>query len=194
MQQADNATKLVNFIHFHGLNLPVVQHAGTDYVPAKPLNDLAGIDWRTAKRSMVDPENVVLYGTTALIPPSIAIQGGDIPTREALFIRLDRAHMFLARIQTSRMRSHGNAEAADLLLKLQVEWAGALYRYETDGIAVKAQQNRDRQQNSLGGLIKARNAITSPGERAALTAMIGDICNRLGFPIPADPQQQLPLH
>lgn len=52
-------------------------------------------------------------------------------------IRFDRVAMYLARVNTSRLRSNGNVSSADYLLALQQEWADALHSYETYGIAVK---------------------------------------------------------
>ena len=59
-----------------------------------------------------------------------------------LCLRLDRVHMYLARVNTSILRAKGKADAADWLLAMQKEWAGALYQYEMHGIAVKAGQHK----------------------------------------------------
>lgn len=186
---ADLATLPVNFIRFHGVNLLVMQHNGVEYIAAKPLTDLAGMDWKGAKRTLNEPENAHLYGTRSIPAPAIATGGGLKSPRGAVCcIRLDRARMFLARINTARMRSNDNAVVADRLLAMQVEWAKVLHDYETHGYAAKPGVHRDRI-----GLIKARAATTHAGERAALTQMIADTCAAIGYPLPADPQQPLPI-
>ena len=73
--------------------------------------------------------------------PIFAAKGGDIPTpKKAIFIHLDRAYMFLTRVDTNRMRAQGNVQGADAFLVLQQEWATALHAYEIDGIAVKKER------------------------------------------------------
>lgn len=184
-------TRPVNFIHFHGLTLLVVEHEGREFVPLKPLSDLAGIDWRSAKRSMEHPENVTLMGAKWLKSPVFAGHGGDMtPTPDTLFIQLDRARLYLARINTARMKAQGNVDGAEVLLTLQIEWAEALHAYETTGMAVKKGHREGL--STLMGLIKARTATTSPAERTALTALIANAFEDLGQPLPAQPQQELP--
>jgi hypothetical protein len=185
-----STTRPVNFIHFHSLNLLVVEYEGVEYVPLKPLSDLACVDWRNTKKSLLNPDNVTLLGVKTLKSPVFVGVRGDItPTQEAIYIQLDRARMFLARINTARMRSHGNVGAAQTLLSLQIEWAEALHAYETTGVAVKKGHREDL--GTLMGLIKTRGDGASPTERAALTALIAQTFAELGQPLPADPQSDL---
>lgn len=182
------ATRPVNFIRFHGLNLLVVEHDGVEYVAARPLVELAGMPWKRARKTLFSAGNVTLYGTCEL---ETAIFDGPRPLKgaeKAVYFRFDRARMFLARINTDRMRANGNVEAADRLLALQVEWAKVLQDYETKGFAGKPGVTRD-----LIGLIKARAATENTRERAALTAMIAETCADLGHPLPPDPQGELAL-
>ena len=133
-------------ISFHGTHMMVYSYQDKDYVPAKPIADIIGIDWRQAKRSMLKDDNQKLYESIRLSMSKISNLGGDISPQtsendsltDAVCIRFDRVEMFLARVNTSRLRSHGNIEAADYVLKLQTEWAQALHNYETHGIAVKS--------------------------------------------------------
>lgn len=67
---------LSHFIAFHGINLMVYQHQGTAYVPLKAIVDLIGTDWRTAKRSAIDGDNQILYGTIRLVTPFLDNTGG----------------------------------------------------------------------------------------------------------------------
>jgi hypothetical protein len=184
-------TQPVNLIRFHGLTLLVVEHEGVEYVPLKPLSDLAGIDWRTIKKSMEQPDNAKLYAAKWLKPPVFAAQGGDIPpTPDTLYIRLDRARLYLARISTARMKAHGNVDAAEMLLALQIEWAEVLHQYETRGVAIK-QANKEARAELIA-LLKARGMPPSVQERQALTRLIHEGLAALGQPVPQDPQKELP--
>ena len=156
MQLTANPTEIVNF---HGLSLFVYSTESQNYIPIKPITDLVGIDWRNVKRSITQGDNSILYGTKRIFTTKIDNLGGGITPQTALnsaiqtdieqkneqneqltdllCIQLDRVQMFLARINTSKVRSQGNIHAADYILKLQMEWAQVLHDYETHGIAVK---------------------------------------------------------
>lgn len=180
--------RVVNIINFHGLTLWVVEAEGVEYVYAKPLSDLAGLDWRRSKRTITEEEYVTLYGTKMLKHPVFVAEGGSGATpSDGLYIRLDRARMYLARINTRNMKAKGNVEAAEALLQLQIEWAEALHQYETNGVAYK-REKKDGQAR-LMGLIKARQATTNKGERKVITSMIADTCQELGYPVPKDDRQ-----
>ena len=204
----------VGFIRFHGLTLLVVEAITIQYVPVKPIVDLLGLDWRNQRTAIQTGDNAVLYGARRLVSPVFnAVSGGDItplPTsgnraaddldaetpsqigdrRTDLYIRLDRAQMFLARVNTTRVRSHGNVDAANYLLALQIEWAEALHAYQLHGVAVKEGSLAERK--SLGDLMKNR-VLAGPREKSAFDKMIAASLNDLGYPIDDDGQQDLPL-
>lgn len=177
-------TKVENIINFHGIVLWVIRHEGVEYVAAKPLSDLAKVDWRSAKRTFQHDENVILYGTKWLTPPDFAGQGGtSTPSNDekTLYIRLDRATLYLARISTRNMAAKGATEAAERLLALQVEWAEALHQYETIGVARKKDVRESR--NQLVGLIKVRALANDPAEKKALTSLIYTVMSDAGCPV-----------
>ncbi|MGE0487353.1 MAG: phage antirepressor N-terminal domain-containing protein [Gammaproteobacteria bacterium] len=176
-------TQVTSVIPFHGLTLPVVTYFDRQYVYAKPLCDLAGIDWRTTKRALQSPDNARLFGTKVLNHPVFVAEGGDIPTREGLYIRLDRAVMFLARIDTKRMRTHGNAAAADILLDLQEEWAEALHAYETQGYAINRRKREETREDNraLNDLFSARAKARTVAHVEVLDRMINDSIRRMGY-------------
>lgn len=192
MSAPDLKTVPVNFIRFHGLTLLVVENGGVEYVPLKPLSDLAGIDWRNTKKSMERPRNVKLLGAQRLNEVVFAGSGGDVtpPTRESWHIRLDRARMYLARINTELMASHGNVDAADVLLDLQIEWAKVLHDYETHGVARKKSVKDD--QAVLMQLMKTRE-LANAVEKPVFTAMIHRQMKEMGFAVEPDPQGSLDL-
>ena len=177
----DRSTRPVNFIHFHGLQLLVVEHAGIDYIPARPRTELAGMQWKGAQRSLFDGDNAILYGTARLIPPIFAGHGTTgCPEAGVTYIRLDRSRMFLARISTNNMRAKGNTLAADQLLTLQTEWAGVLHRYKTLGVAVKS--GRSNTLLDLHQFARTRNLLTHPGERRAFTLLLRRELLDMGLP------------
>jgi len=186
------APRPVSFIHFHGLTLLIVEYEGTEYVAAKTLTDLCGIDWRDAKRTLKSADSAILYGTLALSTPRIEGVGGTGSPHEVIYIRLDRARMLLARVNTSNMRAKSNAGAADALLALQVEWTEALHAYETTGIAAK--HGHRETLDTVLKLVKARAACSDTRERAALTTMLHGVCASMGYPVmtAADIQPNLP--
>lgn len=150
-----NPTEMMSF---HGLILFIYSTPDQNYVPIRPIIDLIGTDWRTARKSLISGDSVDLFGTTTLLVPNIDKFGGlmleieGVSTHsegrffakntqneeetELLCIRLDRVHMYLARINTSRLRVNGNITSANYLLNLQHEWADALHNYETHGVAI----------------------------------------------------------
>lgn len=185
----DNTTRPVNFIRFHGLTLLVVDNEGIEYLDPRQLCELAGMQWKGARRNLQEGDNVVLYGSKLLQRPVFDADGTSrCPGNEALYIRLDRSRMFMARINTNQMRSHGNAEAAEWLLNLQIEWANALHSYESNGIAVKKSNREARVE--LVGLMKARELAT-PTERVAFDRLIRNAMAEVGCVMEIDPQQAL---
>jgi len=176
-----SVARFVNTIRFYDLILPVQAVNTLDYLPLKPLNDFIGMDWRTTKDTIQSGDNAKLLEPLWLPPVCIAVGGGLMPPSKAvLHIRLDRAHMYLARINTDRVRVNGNVHAADFLLALQLEWAKALHAYETHGIAVKP--GRAQVLRELHHMIRSRERLRDPGERAALTALIHEELAAMGLP------------
>ena len=150
---------LSHIIHFHGLYLIVRKYQNTEYVTLKPIVEAIGIAWHNVKRNLENEDNQKLYGSLTLLAPKTdtffyhMIEKSPVETTsntdfepkneqkaqfsEDFCIRLDRVHMFLARVNTAKVRSAGNEQVADYLLALQQEWADALHSYETYGVAVK---------------------------------------------------------
>lgn len=89
--------------------------------------------------------------------------------------------MFLARVNTSRMKSHGNIQAAEALLKLQLEWAEVLHQYETKGHASK--DKSEGQEKRLIQLIRTLNQTKDTQIKAMLRQRIQTISLELGHPI-----------
>ncbi len=167
--------KVVNFIDFHGINLCVVEHNDIEYVYAKPLSDLAGLDWRRTKRTIIEEENAFLYGVITLNHPLFVAEGGSRATpSQGIYMRIDRARMYLARINTRHMKAKGNTDAAEKLLLLQVEWADVLHAYETKGVVIKDSKREGLRKDFqiISSLARCRKDLVSEKEKAALTRLI----------------------
>jgi len=202
--------RFVKSIHFHGLELAVLNADGIDYIPAKPLCDLAGLDWKSAKRTLQSPDKVYLYDIKRLIPPHIEGLGGLKPPRSShkttknegeselklqndgvLCLRLDCSRMYVAQISTERMRANGNDAGADRVRALQKEWARVLHAYETHGIAVKGGQRNALRE--LAQTARTIEQIRDPGTRQMLAAALHDELAVLGLPADTLDNIQLPL-
>jgi len=203
--------RFVKHIRFHGLELALLNADGVDYIPAKPLCDLAELDWKSAKRTLQSPDKVYLFGIKRLIPPHIEGLGGLKPPRSrhkmaktggepgdkaspiegVLCLRLDCSRMYVAQISTERMRANGNHAGADRVRALQKEWAKVLHDYETHGIAVKGGPH-----NALRELAQTARAIEQlrdPRIRQMLAAALHDELTALGLPVDTLDDAQLPL-
>jgi len=195
---AENITptpQVVGIINFHGLTLWVVDHEGTEYIPVRPLADLAGIQWKRTRIGLFSGDAPKLFGTIELNDPLFNASADTYVPKKQAYIRLDRGRMYLARINTERMRVNNNEDAADALLALQIEWAEALHSYETTGVAVKNTRldSRRKEEHTLATLIKTRTATANAQEKAALTAMIRDKLTELGYPPEDAEESQLSL-
>ncbi len=172
-----STAKITDIIYFHGMTLPIILWNNTKYIPAKYLTDLAGIDWRTAKRSLLDEENVLLYAVKQFKSPILASQGGSPTTPDDIIhIQFDRAHFYLARINTKIMKAMGNITAAEKLLELQIEWAKVLHDYETHGIAIKGKSSH----NDLMQIMKMRQMAIGQ-EKQVFSKMLQSKLAELGY-------------
>lgn len=153
----DNNTKFKTVISFHGILLTVVENEGTDYIPLKPIVEMLGTQWKTARETAYSGDNQKLYGTCELIEPAFNVLNTLKGTKKAVFILLEAGEMYLARVNTSRLRANGNKPAAEYLLAIQKEWRQALHNYETHGFAVKSEKQKLEKYNLLSKLDKVNN-------------------------------------
>jgi len=198
--------RFVKSIHLHGLELAVLNAGGIDYIPAKPLCDLAGVNWRTARRTLETGDNARLFGTKRLVPPQIEGLNGHLMVKtgggggykaspldieSVLCMRMDCSRGYLFKISTDRMRAKGNHDGADQLHALQKEWAKVLHAYETHGIAVKA--GRANKPRELLQWVRLRDSLKDPQQRRIVEAILDDELNALGLPADTLDDSQLPL-
>jgi len=194
----------VRSIRFHGLELALLNAEDVDYIPAKPLCDLAGVNWRTARRTLESGDNARLFGTKRLAPPLIEGLNGHLgakmgegpgykasPLESVLCLRMDCSRGYLFKISTDRMRAKGNHDGADQLHALQKEWAKVLHDYETHGIAVKP--GRKNALDELLKMTKLRNQLSDPQKRRYVDQLIHEGLHALGQPADTLDEPQLPL-
>lgn len=185
---SDTSVKVVSLIDFHGLTLWVIEHQGINYVQVKPLADLAGVAWRKAKTVVFNEDNAILYGTKNLQTPLFAVEGDlKVTRKQAIYIRLDRSRMYLARIDTGRMRSNGKDDAATKLLQLQIEWAEALDSYESNGVAYKkARHETEKSLKEFYNILK----IAPKSHHKSIKQNIEQKWSELGLPVTGREEEQ----
>ncbi|MCI4412138.1 MAG: hypothetical protein JHC38_10750 [Thiotrichales bacterium] len=181
-------TELKTIIDFHGIKLPVVIHDGMDYVPLRPISDMLNLVWNSAKRTAFDGDNATLYGTALLNLPKLAAYFDTSVEKTEVFIRLKSTSMYLARASTNMMKAKGNLSGAEYLLKMQEEWADALYQYETKGVAYKESAIKD-----LKSLIDAMHKLPIGKDKQRMQQLISATLDKMSIPSLDDKQQQLPL-
>lgn len=155
------------------------------YISARGTIEVFGLDWRRQKEALLDPDSVILYGMIDVSAPefenSLSLSSGYLgrsDKNDTLFIRMDRAMMFIARISTANMRSKGNNhEGADAVLAKQIEFAQALHEYETMGISVKRNyfgetENRRKSALVFIKLSDAKLKTKDPSERKVFDQLI----------------------
>lgn len=198
----------VEFINFQNRFIFIYGTSVQKYISIKAITDVIGIDWRNVKRNLEDNDNTILYGVQRILVPKIDNLGGHMTPQaeskpasqsslntkneqneqliDVLCIRFDRVHIFLARINTSKVRACGNTDVADYLLKLQHEWADVLHNYETHGIAInKSKLEHTKYLTQLCGLYQK---LDSPQQRALISKQIDDALD-LQQPIPKSDKQ-----
>lgn len=178
-------SKFVHVIPFHGIDLWVVEYEGVEYVPAKPLAEIAKVEWKRGRKTFFSGDNPKLYGTKELENPVFNGDSTPYGRKKQVYIRLDRSTMYLARVNTARMRVNNKVEAADKLLALQLEWAGALHDYETKGVARKRGRT-DRLSLMMTRLEKMNNSTMK-------TILAREINEEFDIHIPLADQNELKL-
>ncbi len=189
--------KPVKLIEFYGLTLTVVEYKKQHYVQIKPISDMLGLTWKHTRRNLFTDENMALLGAKQLNMRPLNEFLGEVdensPSYEGeksvrhlpVYIQLDRVHLYLARVNTAKVRAMGKESVADWLLALQKEWANVLYQYES-GYSVQ----KHNAEKSLKDLMIMRDKAIGD-EKARLTAMIDTALTAMGSPKPQKSQGDL---
>lgn len=161
-----------------------IEIAEVPYISARGTVEVFGMDWRRQKQQLLDPDSVILYGVIDVSTPefeAIVSNGsgylGRSDKNDSIFIRMDRAMMFIARVSTAQMRAGGNHEGAEAVLAKQIEFAQALHEYETMGISVKRNhfgetENRRKSALVFMKLSDAKLKTKDPAERKVLDQLM----------------------
>lgn len=127
-------------IPFHGLLLSVISHENKDYIPLRPIVEMLGTQWKTAREKAFFGDNLELFGTLELEEPIFNAFRTPRGTKKSVHILLESGETYLMKTNSNQIRNNGNATTADYLLALQKEWRTALHNYEKYGYAVKPVQ------------------------------------------------------
>ena len=188
-----------------GNEIRTIEINGVAYVSARGTTGVFNLDWRTQKRLLEDKDSIILYGVIDLSSPDYRESGltitgkngdenADILSKDSgyradrsdvIFIRMDRAMMFIAQVSTANMRAKGNHEGADALLAKRIEFAQALHDYETLGIAINrnhfgADEMRRKQRLTVAKLIQIKSATADAADRHVLANLIGEAAGEIG--------------
>lgn len=193
----------VRIINFYGLRLTVVEYDQAQYIPIKPISDMLGLTWRTTRDNIFSDENTALYGVKRLNPAPLNEYLGEVAedltpygaeksaAHLPVYILLEQVYMYLARVNSAKVRAMGKESAADRLLALQKEWGRVLSNYENGEIVVKSHE--DSEINQAIRLANAMNKITDPVQKKAFAELTNQRLQRLGFNM-SDPQGDLFNH
>ncbi len=198
-KQTQEYAKQVGQVDFEGMTLNIYRYHNQHYVMLRPIVEMLGLTWKHARETVFTADNSDLYGVKQFISApadtffgeqgrfSPPYGGENEASRLPVYILLERVEIYLARVNTGRMRANGKEKAADKLLALQKEWAQVLHLYNKGETVSK---NTDKR--LLVSLIKTVSTISDPKRRKAIEQMIDDDLQKLGYLVD-EPQQQLPI-
>ncbi|MEJ1464992.1 MAG: phage antirepressor N-terminal domain-containing protein [Candidatus Sedimenticola sp. (ex Thyasira tokunagai)] len=151
-------------IAFGDAILPVVEcDDGHQRVPLKPIVEQVGAQWEGQRRKTL-PEK---YLGRRLGTKTTPLQCGG---QSHVCIRLDRVTAYLNTLNPENIRGKGNHDTADWLEEKHEEWDNVLHAYESTNGIVSGKSSTDTKH--LAELIRTRNAIKNPKEKAAVTMLI----------------------
>lgn len=173
-----------------GKEIRTIEINGVAYVSARGTTDVFDLDWRAQKRLLEDKDSIILYGVIDISAPEFADilskdSGYRADRKDEIFIRMDRAMMFIAQVSTAHMRAKGNNEGADAILAKRIEYAQALHDYETLGIAINrnhfgADEMRRKQRLAVVQMINAKAKTADKSERKLIDQLIGEAAREVG--------------
>lgn len=169
------------------------------YISARGIVEVFNLDFRKQKKQLLEPDSVILYGVIDISTPEFAIfanlgspkTGRHVDLDDNVFLRMDRAMMFIARVSTANMRANGNIKGANAILALQLKFAQALHDFQMMGIAINrdhiAQSNADVAKiNSIVKMVYAKNRSADGQDRKLLARLIGSRAADLGIEYQSD--------
>lgn len=170
-------------LEFAGVTLPVViGEEGREMVPAKPIIEALGVQWRRQWERMQGP-----YLTRRLGVSVVQLDYAG-QSREMVCIRLDRVAAMLNQINPENVRGAGNEMGADLLEAKQTEWDDLIHEYETRKGGMLSQALKDKALNIrlFLSVLRAKREAVSPAERNALAVQAAALSAAAGVPYQPD--------
>lgn len=82
-------------ISFHGMLLTVVTHENKDYIPLKPIVEMLGTQWKTAREKAFFGDNAELFGTCELEEPIFNSFNTPRGTKKTVHILLEAGETYL---------------------------------------------------------------------------------------------------
>lgn len=173
-------------LEFAGITLPVGKDGeGRDIVPAKPISDVFGLEWKRQMKRLQTP-----YLTRRLGVCGVRMYSAG-QLREMICIRLDRVSAFLNQIEPERVRGGGNETGADFLEAKQEEWDDVIHEYETrQGGMLQAISGETRTKainiRLYLSVLRAKRDTSDEADRTALTTMAKALAAEAGAPYQPD--------
>ncbi|MFH2082056.1 MAG: hypothetical protein ABIK08_11295 [Pseudomonadota bacterium] len=193
-----------NFVlEFAGAMLPVVvDEAGQDMVPLKPICEAVGIKWEEQRRKFglksdtcTPDDRGAGSGNDGYYARRMGVAIRGIPyagqMREMVCIRLDRVVAFLNSINPENVRGAGNQKAADFLEEKHAEWDAVLHDYELKkgGLlerASGAEKSRSVNMRLYLSVLREKRVTDHKPDRLVLEAVSRDLAKDLGIPYQSD--------
>lgn len=192
-----------------GKEIRTIEIDGVAYVSARGTTDVFSLNWAKQKRQLEDKDSIILYGVIDISAlefadyrdPRVTITGknrgenADITSissgyradrDDSIFLRMDRAMMFIAQVSVANMRANGNHEGADAILAKRIEFAQALHDYETIGIAINRnhfgqEQMQLKKHDTVLKAVRLLNATATKPERRVVQSMIAKLSPDVGL-------------
>lgn len=198
-ENSNTFAKQVGQVDFEGMTLNVYRYQNHKYVKLRPIVEMLGLTWKSAREAVFTADNSDLYGVNQFISSpadtffgeqgqfSPPYGGENEVSKLPVYILLERVEIYLARVSTGRMRANGKEKAANKLLSLQKEWATILHLYNKGETVSKGTDKR-----TLVSLVNAVGNVKDPNRRQALEQIIDDELEAMGYVV-KDPQQTLAI-
>lgn len=170
-------------LEFAGVTLPVVLgEEGHEMVPAKPIIEAVGAQWRRQWERMQTPYLTRRLGV-CVVQMYYAGQ-----SREMVCIRLNRVTALLNQLNPESVRSAGNEAAADFLEAKQAEWDDLIHEYETrkGGMLQAATREQSLKLRLYLAVLREKRATSDAHDRASLSAHARALSAAAGIPYQAD--------
>lgn len=81
----NNIATVKSILQFHGLQLTIIEHNGVEYVPIRPIIELIGLNWNSAKTALSKGFKQKKFQFTTLTVAKLAGWGVITPPHSTVF-------------------------------------------------------------------------------------------------------------